>query len=270
MKNSGKYVIRILLAFLSLIIIGLGLLFFNQEVMIFHPVSLDKDYEFMFKEPYIEAKLKTSDGEVLHGLRFVNEEPTGVVLYLHGNVNAVNTWGDIAKFYTKHNYDIFILDYRGYGKSTGKIKSEEQFTSDAQLAYNYIKDRYNEEDIVVIGYSVGTYVATKMAAVNKPKLLILQSPYFSLTDLMRNLYPFLPTSMLRYKFDTPDIIDDVSCPIHIFHGTEDPLIPFNSSERLHKIAAKNSTLYPLKHQAHGSMNYNKVYHEKLATILAKE
>ena len=99
------------------------------------------------------------------------------MFYLHGNAGALDTWGDIAKVYTSLGYDIFILDYRGFGKSEGSIYSEEQFYKDVQAAYDVMRKEYPENKIVVEGYSIGTGPATILAATNHPKLLLLQAPY---------------------------------------------------------------------------------------------
>jgi hypothetical protein len=84
---------------------------------------------------------------------------------------------------------------------------------------------------------------------------------------MTTIYPLLPTALLRYEFKTNEAILKVKCKVHIFHGTEDSLIPFNSAQRLQKLDPQNITLHPLKHQQHGAMNYNQDYHSVLPNIL---
>ena len=95
-----------------------------------------------------------------------------------------------------------MLDYSGYGKSEGSIEGQTQLFEDVQKAYDEMKRKYKEESIVVLGYSVGTGLATKLASDNHPKLLILQAPYYSLTDMVRHTYPVIPTFLLKYKFRT--------------------------------------------------------------------
>lgn len=82
-----------------------------------------------------------------------------------------------------------MMDYRGYGKSEGSIKNEDELYSDVQEVYNYLKSFYNENKIIVLGYSIGTGPAAFLASKNHPKELILQAPYYSLPDAMHHLRP---------------------------------------------------------------------------------
>src|SRR4051794_7804330 len=144
-----------ILLFIVYIIICISLYFF-QEKLIFFPTKLDKHFKFTFNQSFEEFNIKTEDGKSLNGLLFKIENPKGVVFYLHGNAGALNTWGEVAKTYTGLQYDVFIPDYRGYGKSDGAITSQAQLFEDAQTAYNTIKERYKEEDIVILGHSLGS------------------------------------------------------------------------------------------------------------------
>jgi uncharacterized protein len=130
----------------------------------------------------------------------------------------VRTWGEVAKTYTDLNYDVYMLDYRGYGKSEGMITNEELLYQDLQTVYDELKSKYDESKIVVLGYSIGTGLAAKIASVNNPKLLILQAPYYSLTDLMKHTFPIIPTFILKYKFETNKFLTDCKMPVIIFHG----------------------------------------------------
>ncbi len=177
--------------FISCIII-FTLLFMFQEKLIFFPQKLDENYQFNFDQNFEEINIKTDDGFFLNGILFKANNSKGLIYYLHGNAGSLSTWGYVAKTYTDMNYDVFILDYRGYGKSEGKIISQEQLFRDSQFVYDELKKMYNEEQIFVLGYSIGTGMASKVASSNNPKRLILQAPFYSLTDLIQNIYPFIP------------------------------------------------------------------------------
>jgi pimeloyl-ACP methyl ester carboxylesterase len=177
-------------------------------------------------------------------------------LYLHGNAGALDSWGDIAGFYTNLGYDIIIPDYRGFGKSTGKINSMQQFFDDVQRVYNQLKQNYSENRIVVIGYSIGTGPATYLAAKNNPQKLALLAPYYSLPDLMHVHYKIIPGFVLKYQFMTNEYIQKVKAPIALFHGNNDELIYYKSSEKLIKLCKPSDTLYILPNQAHGGVNEN--------------
>jgi alpha-beta hydrolase superfamily lysophospholipase len=171
--------------------------YFNQEELIFFPTKLPANHVFRFNSTFQERYIKTPDGHQLHGLLFKAAAPAGLIFYLHGNAGGLDSWGEIANTYTNLHYDIFMLDYRGYGKSEGNIISEKQFHEDVQLAYDQIKKEYPEEKIVVLGYSIGTGTAARLAAFNQPKMLILQSPYYSLIDLAQKLYPMVPSAIIK-------------------------------------------------------------------------
>lgn len=243
------------------------LLFFFQEKLIFFPEKLDKDFKFTFTGSFEEIKIETPDDKLLHGLLFTADSSRGLIFYLHGNAGSVNSWGDVAKRYTDLDYDVFILDYRGYGKSEGSIHSQAQFYSDVQLAYDEMKKRYEESKIVVLGYSLGTGAATKIAATNQPRLLILQAPYYSVTNMMRRNYPIIPTFILKYKFETHKSIIACKMPVIIFHGTKDAVIYYGSSLKLKKLMKDADTLITLKDHGHNEITDNAEYISALTKIL---
>ena len=140
------------IAGIILLFIAIGLANCRQEKMFFHPTPLASDYEFKFKNEFIEYKIPVEEKVTVNGLLFKAEQPKGLVFYLHGNAGALDSWGEIADFYTQNNYDIFILDYRGFGKSEGRIENEDQFLNDVQLVYDSLTTQYQEENIVGLSY----------------------------------------------------------------------------------------------------------------------
>ena len=262
---------KVILVFLSSIgvvyVLLCGLLFLFQEQIIFFPEKLKKEYKFVFNTEFEEVDVSTKDGANLNGLLFTTENANGLIFYLHGNAGSLRSWGEVAKTYTDLNYDVFILDYRGFGKSEGSISSQEQFYSDVQVAYNQMTKKYAEENIVVLGYSIGTGAAAKVASENNPKLLILQAPYFSLTDMMEETYPLVPTIFLKYKFETNRFVENCNAPIVIFHGTQDRVIYYGSSVKLKSLLKSNDRLVTLKGQGHGGITYNAEYQTEMKLLL---
>jgi alpha-beta hydrolase superfamily lysophospholipase len=261
--------LSVLKIFLSLYLVICLLLYFFQEKLIFFPEKLGRDFKFRFNQRFQEVSIQTEDNILLNAVLFKSDSPKGVIFYLHGNAGSINSWGDVADVYTSLQYDVFILDYRGYGKSQGRISSQQQFYQDVQTAYEKLKTMYDESKIVVLGYSIGTAAATKIASTNHPKLLILQSPYYSLTDLMKHLYPIIPTFILRYKFETNKFIKECAMPIVIFHGDKDEIIYYNSSVKLKALMKKTDTLITLNGQPHNGMSSNPEYLRELEKILLK-
>jgi pimeloyl-ACP methyl ester carboxylesterase len=262
-----KTILKILKILLIIYIVVCGLLYFLQEKLIFITDRLDKDYKFSFNQNFEEINIKTNDNLFLNGILFKADSSKGVILYLHGNAGSLRSWGKIAKTYTDLRYDLFMLDYRGYGKSEGDINSQEQLFSDIQTVYDNLKKKYEENKIIVLGYSLGTGLATKLASSNKPKLLILQAPYYSLTDLMQHKFLIVPTFILKYKLETNKYIQDCKMPIVIFHGDKDEVIYYNSSNKLKKLLKPNDRLFILSGQGHSGMSDNPEYLFDLKKIL---
>jgi pimeloyl-ACP methyl ester carboxylesterase len=235
--------------------------------MIFSPEKLDKNFKFSFDQKFEELTIQTTDKKLLNGLLFRSDSSKGLIFYLHGNAGSIRSWGEVAKRYTDLNYDVFILDYRGYGKSEGSIKNQEQFLNDIQSAYDEMKKRYAENKIAVLGYSIGTGPAAKIASINHPKLLILQAPYYGLIDIMKHSYPIIPTFLLKYKFETNKYIRDCKMRIVIFHGDKDEVIYYNSSVKLKKFFKSADTLITLKDQGHNGITDNLQYIDAVRKIL---
>ncbi len=262
-----KILIKIFLALLVITIIICGVFYMNQEKLIFFPEKLKKSFQFNFDQKFEEIYIKTDDGIDLHGLLFSVDNSKGLIFYLHGNAGSLSSWGNVAETYTELNYDIFILDYRGYGKSEGSINGEKQLFQDIQTVYDNLKKRYKENEIIVLGYSIGSGPAAKIASTNNPKLLILQAPYYNMPDLMKKFYPLIPTIFLKYKFRTNKYIKECKIPVVIFHGDLDEVIYYGSSLKLQKLFKPGDRLITLERQYHNGMTDNEDYMTEMKKIL---
>ena len=245
------------------------LLYFVQEKLIFFPEKLAATYKFKFDQGFEELYFKATDNTVLNGVLFRADSSRGLIFYLHGNAGSLASWGQIAKTYTDLHYDLFMLDYRGYGKSEGSSVNEKQFYEDVQLAYNTLKTKYGEKEIIVLGYSIGTGAATKLASINKPRLLILQAPYFSLTDLVKHNFKIVPSFLLKYKFETNIFLSACKMPVVIFHGDKDEVIYYGSSLKLKKLFKTNDTLITLNGEGHNGISDNPTYLTELQQELSR-
>lgn len=265
-----KKEIMIILKFvLVLFIIISGLLYLFQEKLIFFPQKLDKNYQFSFDQQFEEIYVTTIDGISLNGLLFKADSSKGLIFYLHGNAGSLSSWGEVARTYTDLNYDVFILDYRGYGKSEGSISGQTQLFQDMQTVYDELTNMYSEDSIIVLGYSIGAGLASKIASTNNPKLLILQAPYYSLTDMLHHTFPIIPTFILKYKLKTNEFIRNCKMPIVIFHGNQDEVIYYGSSLKLKELFKEKDTLITLNGQGHNGMTDNEEYKTEIRKILAR-
>lgn len=267
MKTKLTKMIWIAGLFLLVIFGMFSIIFYNQEKVIFYPTQLRPDFQFSFPYEFEEKYIESFDGVKLHGLLFKSDSTKGLIFYLHGNAGALNSWGEVAGLYLRNNYDIFILDYRGYGKSMGKIKNEDQLHKDVQIAYDQIKSGYDENQIIVIGFSLGTGLASQLAANNHPKMLILKAPFYNLPDLIHHHYPFIPKSIIKYRMMNNEQLPKISAPIIIFHGDRDELIYYGSSEKLKSKLKPTDKFITLPNQSHNGINENQEYARYIDQLL---
>lgn len=241
-----------------------------QEYFIFKPEKLPEDFKFNYEDHFEELFFDMEDGARINGLLFydVGEDTRGLVIYFHGNTRSIKGWSKYAKDFIQHDYDVLMIDYRGFGKSVGK-RSEEAMFDDARFVYNRMRARgYNEKNIVIYGRSLGSGFACKLASINRPKALILDAPYYSLSNLTNRFLPFLPIAfLLRFSIRTDKYIKYVRCPVYIIHGTKDFLIPYRSSVRLAQEAPLNTRLIPIYGGGHNNLPSFKEYHRHLEDIL---
>lgn len=264
-----KVFLRIFIVLSILYILFCGGFYLFQEKLIFYPQALDKNYSFTFKQNFEELNIETQDELSLNSLLFKADTAKGVIIFLHGNAGALDTWGRLAPLYREQNYDILFFDYRGFGKSDGKIENQFQLLRDVQTVYDTIKARYSEDRITIIGYSIGTGLATYLASKNNPQKLILIAPYYSLTNVIQSICPVVPKFLIKYKLETYKYIPDCSMPIIIFHGNEDQVIDYENSVMLDKLLSAKDNLISLEGVGHNDILENEVYKRNLREILAK-
>jgi pimeloyl-ACP methyl ester carboxylesterase len=262
-------ILKVFLFILLAYVFICGLIYLFQEKLIFFPEKLRKDYQFEFSGVFEEINIGMKDGILLNGILFRSDSSRGLIFYLHGNAGSLRGWGEISEIYTNLDYDLFMPYYRGYGKSEGRIMNEEQFFYDMQSAYNHMKQFYPEDKIIVLGYSIGTGAATRLASTNQPSLLILQAPFYSLIDLKNRYFPFIPGFLLKYKFETHKYIQKCKMPIVIFHGDKDEIIYYGSSLKLKELIKEKDKLITLHGQYHNGISVNFQYLEELNKILAE-
>ena len=195
-----------------------------QERLLFHPEPLPANFQFDVSPDVHERWIEVS-GTRLNALYLQLPRPKGVVFYLHGNGGNLATWFTLTDFYREANFDLFMIDYRGYGKSGGRIDSEAQLHADVRAAWRALATRYVGLRQVVLGRSLGTGLAANLAAEVQPDLTVLVSPYASMRQLAAEHYPWVPGAVLRYPLRTDLDLPRLAHPVLLLHGADDSLIP---------------------------------------------
>ena len=166
-------------------------------------------------------------------------------------------------------YEVLIMDYRGYGKSRGKKNVYRKMLSDAEAMYAFALEFTEEKNITLFGRSLGSSFASHLAGKNNPKKLILETPFLSLGDIANKVAPIYPPDyLLRFNFKNHESLKDATCPIFIFHGTEDSIVPIESGRRLFEsLDPTNSRFIVIEGGGHNNLANYDSYQEALNKIL---
>jgi fermentation-respiration switch protein FrsA (DUF1100 family) len=180
------------------------------------------------------VEIVTEDGVKLDAWYVPAQQPRGVVLFFHGNAGNISHRLDSLRIFNALNLDTLIFDYRGYGRSEGKV-SEQGTYRDGEAAWRYLREKRGiaAAEIVLFGRSLGAAIAAYVASRHTPGALILESGFVSVPDMAAALYPWMPARRLaRIKYPTGEYLKAVSCPVLIVHGRDDEIIPFDQGRKL--------------------------------------
>lgn len=192
--------------------------------------------------------LRTADGETLAGWFIPAPAARGTLLYLHGNGGNIGHRLDQIEVFHRLGLNVFIIDYRGYGASSGK-PSEQGTYQDALAAWHWLMEekRVAPERIVLFGESLGGAIAAWLAARQPPAGLVIYASFTSVPEMAQALYPMFPASRLvRYRYDTRAALGSVTCPLLILHSPEDEIIPFSHGQALLEAAREPKRLVELR------------------------
>lgn len=250
-----------------IVAVVLILLYMFQDKIIFQSEPLPKDYVYEFAQEFEEVDLKTNDGETINALHFKVKDPKGIILFFHGNKGNLSRWGNLVAYLEAYGYDVFVMDYRNYGKSTGYY-DEKAMYKDALLAYDYVKQHFSEEQIVIYGRSLGCTFATRVATENNPKHLILEAPFYNMKKGVRFYSKLAPTFIIKYKFETNKDLPKVMSPITFFHGDADVVTSFEDSQDLFKLATSQKDFIAIPKGTHHNLKDFAIYKKRLSEILS--
>ena len=216
--------------------VAIGYLWLRQERLLFEPTPLPPD-ERLVSDADVHERWVEVPGARLSTAQLRLPDPRGVVLFLHGNSGNLRDCLQHLDAFREANFDVVMFDYRGYGKSSGRIASEAQLRSDVLAVWEAFATQYEGKRVVIAGQSLGTALAAGLGAElctrgRTPDLTVLVSPYSSMRALGDELYPWVPGRVLRYPLHTAEHVTQLKGPLMLIHGDKDKLIGIHHSHAL--------------------------------------
>ncbi len=230
----------------------------------FKSSTLPQNHQFQIETEFEELTLTSINDGRLNSLLLKSDSSQGVVYFLKGNGGTLENWASIAPIFLFNNYDVLITDYRQHGKSTGEI-TQDNFYSDTQAIYNFLKTRYSESRITVIGYSLGAALASHLSATNNPNQTILIDPKTNFSvDIFDKLFFVFP-SVNRFRFNTLQDVQTDNTPISIIIGSKSGL--YNDAKKLKRLLKKDDNFFEIEGVNHqtilGHLEFKKILANRL-------
>ncbi|RYE52866.1 MAG: alpha/beta fold hydrolase [Sphingobacteriales bacterium] len=245
------------------------LIYYLQDYILLHPEKLPADYKFSFSQPFKELNIPYNADSKMNIVQFKTTDSLikGVVLYFHGNRENINRYAAISPLVTKHGYEIWMLDYPGFGKSTGKFA--EQVVYDWALTfYKLARARFTPDSIIIYGRSLGSGIASQLASIRDCKRLILETPYYSMPSVFDSYIPLYPfNKIIHYQFPTWQYLQKVDAPVTIFHGEDDGVIPLRNSNKLKRYQKRGDEFISIEDGSHNDLFKFPEYQTKLDSVL---
>ncbi|QGJ71076.1 Phospholipase/carboxylesterase [Planctomycetales bacterium 10988] len=250
----------VLFSYLGIVLV----LMFLENSMVYVPARYPEGDWEPHGFPREEVCFESKDGTALYGWYIPHEEPIATVLFCYGNGGNLTFRQDMIR--TLHNevgVNLMLFDYRGYGKSEGKI-SEQGFYQDARAARKWLAERTQtpEKQIVLFGRSLGGAVATELATTDGTPALILESTFTSLPDVAATIFPWLPVHwLMRNQYRSKEKIPNYQGPVLYSHGDQDDLIPLSMGEELYETIPGEKKFYLVKGGDHNTLPPEEYYQQ---------
>lgn len=244
-------------------------LYYLQEKFLFHPKELPREYGYHFEVPFEEIDIPFNKTDTVNLVKFFPADSIrrGVVLYFHGNRENIGRYAGFASNFTRHGYEVWMEDYPGFGKSTGE-RTEKKMYEQALQVQKMAAGTYGSDSIIIYGKSFGTGIAAYVSSRTKNRMLLLETPYYSIPSLFACYAPIYPTGkMSHYKIPTYEYLADVNYPVSIFHGTQDGVIPYRNASRLKKILKPGDEFITIEKASHNNLGEYDLFKNKLDSLL---
>jgi len=260
------------LVIIAIIYVATGVAFyFLQDRILFHPVSLRGNHTYDFKEPHKDLSIAINDEDTLNLVQFLNTDTVarGIVLYFHGNKKNISWYAKYPSHFTKHGYDVLMIDYPGFGKSKGRF-NEQTLYDWALKVYKLARSRFPADSIIIYGKSMGTGIAAQLASVRDCRRLILETPYYDFPSVVKHYLPVYPMNwMLHYQLPTYKYLPTITAPVNIFHGTKDRVITYGNAARLKPLLKKIDEFVTIDNGKHNNLYEFPAMIRKLDSLLVQ-
>jgi fermentation-respiration switch protein FrsA (DUF1100 family) len=235
-RLRGSWIFQLLAIYVGVAL----MMMFLENRLVYQPAGPE-----MWTAPPIpeiqDVQLRTADGDTIHGWWLPETKSDRTILYLHGNAgNLSHRGGSIAKLRTLLNASVLIIDYPGYGKSSG-APSERGCYQAADAAYDWLvrEQQRDPKKLVLFGASLGGGVAVDLASRKECQALVLVKTFTTLPDVGARQMPWLPVRwLMRNRFDSRTKLALCKQPVFIAHGDADTLIPFEMGRELYESACE--------------------------------
>lgn len=257
--------IKLVVLLITRYIILVSSLYIFQDAIIFQAKTLSQAYTFKFDTPFKELEIKSSTNLFINAIMFspAGSQSKGTILYFHGNADNMQRWGRYAVDFTKLGYQVVMIDYSGFGKSEG-IPTEEQLYQNAEDVWSWAQHHLREKNFIIYGRSLGTGVATHLAAKHTASQLILETPFYQLKqDHLKLIFPF----GLKYEFPNYKNIPPIGYPITIIQGTNDWIVSVKSALKLKPLLKPTDNFFQIEGGGHKNLREFEEYHRILEEIL---
>ena len=243
-----------------------------ENFFVFHPETHFDMLPDQLNLTCDSVSFEAQDGTKLHGWFFPLPGSSPVILFCHGNAGNISHRLDNIRKLLEYGFQVFIYDYRGFGKSQGR-PSRKGIYLDGLAAYDYLRNHLGipSDRIVLFGRSLGAAVATEIAMKRKARRLVLESAFTSTRGMAKTmtlfalLSPFLPAHYNNLKK-----IQHITTPKLVIHGDMDEIIPFKMGRNdFFRRQRGPKNLYPIKGAGHNNtwLIGGRAYFEMLAKFI---
>jgi alpha-beta hydrolase superfamily lysophospholipase len=266
---NWKRIKRWLTMLLVVYVVGGVALYFLQDAILFHPVQLKRAHRYEFREAHEDISIPVNKEDTLNLVRFFGKDSThrGAVLYFHGNKKNISWYARFAPYFTRHGYEVIMIDYPGFGKSTGQF-TEKRLYEWAEHVYKFARSYYPADSIIIYGKSMGTGIAAYLASRVVSKRVILETPYYDMPSVIQYYLPVYPVGkLLHYKLPNYQYLQFIRQPVSIIHGTDDGVIRYRNARRLQRFLKSSDEFITIEDGSHNDLYSYPLTVRKLDSLL---